>query len=69
MPRIHSLLADFEHYGLKPDSHTFFQLLLACKKTRNPQQAYAWFDQLLSLGVEPIELLCGVLRDTVGVQR
>ena len=37
--------------------------------TRNTRQAYAWFDQLLSLGIEPIELLCNVLTQTVGVQR
>jgi len=51
---------------LKLDSHSYFQLLLACKKEVLPERAIQVFDELLANGVEPIQLLCNVLTQTIG---
>ena len=69
LSQVSEFFAEFAQHGLKPDSHTYFQLLLACKKTGGAKQAYIWFDELLQNGVEPIELLCNMLTNAVGEQR
>ena len=68
MRAVLATLEEMRSSGLSPNSHTYFQLLLACKKTRDCTQAYQWFDELLTAKIEPIELLCSVLRDTAGLR-
>ena len=66
LPRLLKTLQSMEELGIEPNSFSYFQLLLGCRKTRNREQAIKWFDQLLLAGVEPIDLLCNVLTQTVG---
>ena len=38
-----------------------------CKRNRWIDQAQKWFDELLNADIAPTEMLCDVLRDTIGV--
>jgi Zinc finger C-x8-C-x5-C-x3-H type (and similar) len=58
-----------KEWGLAPDKYTFGQLLLACKRKKDVERAYMWFDQLITAGVEASEMLCNVFRDTIGIEK
>ena len=67
--QVQDVVAKMSIAGVAPDSHTYFQLLLACNKLHMPDEAERQFDALLAAGVEPIQRLCGVLSSAIGDHR
>ena len=76
--RVHTSAAvvkskQIDEFALQPDLHTCLRLLLARKKTRDSKRTYAWFDESLQAGIDPIKtngkidpLLCNVPLQTIG---
>jgi pentatricopeptide repeat protein len=57
---------EMQKLNMQYDRYTYGQLLLAYKKFKKPDIAKCTFDELLTRMVEPTDMLCGVLKDTLG---
>jgi len=52
--------------GIRGTQHTYFQLLLACKRCRNKEKAIFWFDDLRASQVKPNNKILTLLKEALG---
>lgn len=68
---VKKILELFPYYYIPMDSHTYMQLLLACKYNKNPRIrtkfALATFDDLLRANITPSYYHIDVFKDTIGI--